>query len=492
MGIDTHRQAIAFMPRDCHACRSEGFNALSRVRLVTKQASVIATLDIVDSDIVPAGYVGLSESAWQQLKVKAGDVVRVSHAPHVDSLRYIRSKLFGNEIDQAGFNAILADIVRGHYSDVLLTAFVTSCAGEHMNRNEVIALTRAMVEAGQRLTWPQALVVDKHCVGGLPGNRTTPIVVAIAAANGLCIPKTSSRAITSPAGTADTMATLTTVELDLAKMREVVSKEGGCLAWGGAVNLSPADDMLIRIERALEIDSEGQLVASVLSKKIAAGASHVLIDIPVGPTAKVRTAPAAARLAAELVNVGAALGLQVKAHISDGSQPVGRGIGPALEAFDLLAVLQNQANAPADLRARAIELAAKVLELGGVAAEGQGLVLAEQTLASGAAWQKFQAICQAQGGLREPPFAEFQQDIIASHDGIVSHIDNRVLSRLAKLAGAPGAPAAGLTLWCRLGDRISKGDRLLTVNAESPGELAYALDYQQLHPDVIALSEEGA
>jgi len=489
LGIDTHRQAIAFMPRDCHACRAEGFNALSRVQLSTPHRHVVATLDIVDSDIVPPGHVGLSEAAWQQLQVTPGDWVRVSHPPHMDSLGHVRSKLFGNSIQQQGFDAILHDIVNGLYSEVHLTAFVAACTGDRMARDEVIALTRAMVNVGQRLHWPRPIVVDKHCVGGLPGNRTTPIVVAIAAANGLCIPKTSSRAITSPAGTADTMATLTNVDLDLEQMRQVVEQEGGCLAWGGAVNLSPADDLLIRIERALEIDSEGQLVASVLSKKIAAGASHVLIDIPVGGTAKVRSAVAAQRLADTLIAVGDALDLAVRVQISSGEQPVGRGIGPCLEARDVLSVLQNHGSGPPDLRERSLLLAANILEMGGVAAPGNGLAVATETLDSGAAWRKFTAICEAQGGLREPAYASYQQDILANHSGVVTRIDNRVLSRLAKLAGAPGAPAAGVSIWCQLGDRVSKGDRLLTLNAETPGELSYALEYHQMHIDVVMVEE---
>ena len=273
-------------------------------------------------------------------------------------------------------------------------------------------------------------------------------------------------------------------------MRQVVEQEGGCLAWGGAVNLSPADDLLIRIERALEIDSEGQLVASVLSKKIAAGASHVLIDVPVGSTAKVRSQAAAERLAMTLVAVGKALGLMVRVQISAGEQPVGRGIGPCLEARDVLSVLQNHGSGPLDLRERGLLLAANVLEMGGATAVGNGLALATETLNSGAAWRKFAAICAAQGGLREPAYADYQQDILANHSGVVTHIDNRVLSRLAKLAGAPGAPAAGVSIWCQLGDKVDKGDRLLTLNAETPGELSYALEYHQMHTDVI-LIEEG-
>lgn len=240
------------------------------------------------------------------------------------------------------------------------------------------------------------------------------------------------------------METLTEVSLTLEQMRQVVGAEGGCLAWGGSMRLSPADDMLIQVERALDIDSEGQLIASVLSKKIAAGATHVLIDIPVGPTAKVRSQEAGERLAESFQAVAENLGLTLKILFTDGSQPVGRGIGPALEAHDLLAVMQNHADAPLDLRERAISVAGAMLAMvKGISVE-EGVALAEETLDNGSAWDKFRAICLAQGGLKVPPVAPYRYAMVADRDGIVDRIDNRILAKIAKLAGAPADPAAGL------------------------------------------------
>src|SRR5690606_4798572 len=364
-------------------------------------------------------------------------------------------------------------------------AFLSATTTLPLDGDEIIALTRAMVEVGDRLRWEAPVVVDKHCVGGLPGNRTTPIVVAIVAANGLVIPKTSSRAITSPAGTADSMGTLTNVELDLPARRRVVESEGGCLAWGGAMHLSPADDVFVRIERELDIDSEGQLVASVLSKKFAAGATHVVIDIPVGPTAKVRSAESARHLAGRLAATAAAFDLRLRCLFTDGSQPVGRGIGPALEARDVLAVLRNEPEAPEDLRERAALVAGAVLELAGVTGPGSGTALALATLENGSAWERFQRICLAQGALREPPVAPHVQPLLSPRNGRVVHIDNRKLARLAKLAGAPEAPAAGLDLCVRLGDEAVRGGPLLYLHAQSRGELAYALDYAMEAGDII-------
>jgi thymidine phosphorylase len=356
-----------------------------------------------------------------------------------------------------------------------------------MSAQETLALTRAMVDAGTRLAWHQRPVLDKHCVGGLPGNRTTPIVVAIVAASGLTIPKTSSRAITSPSGTADTMEMLAPVDLTLDHMRRVVEREGGCVVWGGAMALSPADDLLIQVERPLDFDSDAQLAASVISKKVAAGSTRLLIDIPVGPTAKVRSTLAARQLANSLRELGAAFGLQVEAIETDGAQPVGRGIGPALEAQDVLAVLRNQAQAPPELRERALQLAGRMLELGECAAAGEGLRRATEVLDSGTAWRKFEAICEAQGGLREPPVAAHRREILAQQAGVMNGIDNRRLGRVAKLAGAPMSPAAGVVIHARLGQRLQVGEPLYTIHAQTPGELEYAAAYAVRHPQIIAL-----
>ena len=487
MRLHAQHQCIAIMHVDCHVCHSEGLSSRSQVLIVAGDREVQALLYQTDGDLFGRDLVVLSEAAWAALGISDGDSVQVRHPPVLESLAGVRRRVHGRRLEAGDFAAIVLDVVRGRYTDVQLSAFLTATAALPLDEAETVHLTRAMVEVGQRLAWPSPVVVDKHCVGGLPGNRTTPLVVAIAAANGLVMPKTSSRAITSPAGTADTMETLAPVDLDLDTLRRVVQAEGACLAWGGAMHLSPADDIFVRVERELDIDTEGQLIASVLSKKIAAGASHVVIDIPVGPTAKVRSLDAARHLATRLVAVAAHFGLGLRCLFTDGSQPVGRGIGPALEARDVLAVLRGEPDAPADLRERAALVAGAVLEMGGVVAEGAGVQRALDTLDSGQAWAKFQRICQAQGGLREPPQAAHVKPLRAGHAGRVVHIDNRKLSRLAKLAGAPDRPAAGVHLQVRLGDELAAGQPLLFLHAQTPGELGYALDYARDAGDIIRI-----
>lgn len=490
-GIDTYQEPVVYMRRDCAVCRSEGFTTQARVQLTASSGSIVATLSVVDGPWLGHGIAGLSESAWTALHALPGEPITVSHAPVLDSLSHVRAKVYGHRLGAGAFRAVIGDIAAGRYSDLHLATFITACAGDHLDLDETVSLTQAMINVGERLDWGRDMVVDKHCVGGLPGNRTTLLVVPIVAACGLTMPKTSSRAITSPAGTADTMEVLAPVDLDIAAMRRTVERTGACIVWGGSVRLSPADDILIRVERPLDLDSEGQLVASVLSKKAAAGSTHVLIDLPVGPTAKVRSAEAANRLGSRLVEVGRSIGLQVALRVTDGLQPVGRGIGPALEARDVLAVLRREADAPDDLRQRALRLAGDILEMGGGAPAGGGLRLATEVLADGRAWAKFSAICEAQGGLREVPLAPHRHVVEAPSAGHVAAVDNRVLSRAAKLAGAPKAPAAGVDVHVRLGDIVRASQPLFTLHAQAPGELAYALQYVASRPAIFQLSERS-
>lgn len=487
LGIDTYREHVIYMRSDCHVCQAEGFAARSRVNVTVNARSLLATLNVVHSDLLGPDEASLSESAWQALGANPNDDVYVKHPEPVPSESFIRAKAYGERLNSAAFDAIIQDVAGGRHSELHLAAFVTACAGDRLDIDETTALTRSMISVGERISWPFPLVADKHSVGGLPGNRTTMILVPIIAALGLPIPKTSSRAITSPAGTADTMETLAPVDLDLTQMRRVVEREGGCIVWGGAVRLSPADDILIQIERPLDFDSDGQVVASILSKKVAAGATHLVIDMPVGPTAKVRGPAAADRLSERLSRVAAALGLKITIARTDGSQPVGRGIGPALEALDVLSVLQNEAGAPQDLRNRALLLAGQLIELAGRANHGEGQHLAAGVLNSGAAWSKFQAICKAQGGLREPPSARFVHPVEAPISGQVSAMDNRRLAKAAKLAGAPASPAAGIALMTRVGDRVGAGDPLFAIHAGTRGELEYAQHYITGQPGIISI-----
>lgn len=488
LGIDTHSEAVALLRKDSIISKAEGLASHNRILLSCGARLAVATLYPVESSFLARDEIGLSDASWRMLEPLHGSLVRVQHAPLVASFGRVRGRIFGTALTEQDFQQLIADIVAGRYSSIETAAFITACAASPLSESEICGLTSAMVANGERLSWGTEVVADKHSIGGLPGNRTTPIVVSICAALGLVVPKTSSRAITSPAGTADTMEVMAPVVLDEQELRSVVERENGCIAWGGAVALSPADDILIRIERALDIDSEGQMIASILSKKIAAGATHLVVDMPVGATAKVRSPEAADKLEQGLLAVAGRFGMRVRIVRGDGSQPIGRGVGPALEARDVLAVLQCQADAPRDLRIRSLELAGALLELTGQAADGAGAALAQTVLDDGRAWAKFQRICQAQGGMRDLPASSYRKLLVANSAGTVAAIDNRRVGRLAKLAGAPEDKAAGLELHVRLGDKVQPGSPLCTVHAEASGELAYAMAYAAANPDMFRIA----
>jgi thymidine phosphorylase len=475
--IDTNQELVVFMPRSCHVCKSEGFQALTRLTVSYNSKSIIAALFVTNDGLLQEGEISLSESAARKLEVAENDFLDVSHTEPLHSMSYVRSKLYGNALDQQAFNEIIRDIADEKYSNIFLSSFVASCSGDNMSMEEICFLTKAMVDAGNKMYWGKGVIADKHCIGGLPGNRTSMIVVPIVASLGIAIPKTSSRAITSPAGTADTMEVLTNVNLSLEEMRKVVEKENGCIAWGGAMKLSPADDIIIRVEKALDIDSEGQMIASILSKKIAAGSTHCVIDIPVGPTAKVRSMDSAIQLALRLKDIADFIELKTQVIFSDGLQPVGFGIGPSLEARDVLAVLQNKASAPADLKERAVRIATEIVRLVWNLPEQGAHDLVMEKLNHGTAYKKLISICEAQGGFREPQTAKHSQTIEAEYDGTVSAIDNRKLAMLAKLAGAPDATEAGIDFRVQLKEKVERGQPLFTIYANSPGELQYACDY---------------
>lgn len=490
LGIDTYKETVIYMQKNCHICSSEGFEAQARIEVTLNNHSILATLNIIDDHLLKIDEASLSTYAWDLLHAKEGDEIYLSHPKPLDSMSYVRSKVYGNSLSANEINSIVQDVTAGRFSDIDIATFLTACAGGRLTEQEVLDLTQAMIQVGDRLKWPSSkIIVDKHCVGGLPGNRTSIIVVPIVTAFGLTMPKTSSYAITSPAGTADTMGVLAPVKLDIPTIRKVVEQENGCIVWGGAARLSPADDILISVERSIDLDSEGQLVASILSKKIAAGSTHIVIDIPIGATAKVRTEKMANLLENYLKTIGKGLGVEVRPIFTDGLQPVGRGIGPALEAKDVLAVLQCDKNAPQDLRDRSLTLAGLVLEFSKNVKRGTGKQIATNLLDNGQAWQKFQSICNAQGGFFEPTTAAYTHTVTAKNSGKVTAIDNRGIAKVAKLAGAPKSKAAGVELQTPIGTPIDKGQPLFVIHSETPGELKYAINFLEKEHEIIQINE---
>jgi len=473
--IDTHPENTAFLLREGNGYSPEQFQALKKIRITGSCGEILATLALVDDPaIVAPGEIGLGEQAFRRLCGKEGEEVGIAQARPPASLEYVRRKIDGDTLGDSEISSIIRDISRHLYSPMEIGAFLVACAG-FMSTPETLAMTKAMVDVGSRQQWDSPLVVDKHCIGGIPGNRTSMIVVPIVAAHGLMIPKTSSRAITSPSGTADTMEVLANVDLTGEEMSTIVAKEKAVLAWGGRVNLSPADDILISVERPLRIDTYEQMVASILSKKAAAGSTHLVIDIPVGPTAKVRSQSDAVRLRKLFEYVARHMDIVTDVVISDGSQPIGRGIGPVLEARDVMAVLRNEADAPEDLRDHALLLAGRVLDFDPALEGGRGYARALEMLASGAALEAMERLIEAQGKQTVTYRPGSQQfDVQAQGKGTVRAIDCHQIARIARLAGAPMDKGAGIDLVHKVGEQVRRGDTLYRIYASSETGLGFA------------------
>ena len=491
MNLDTGRENVVVISSRSKALRPDVFRGFSRVELRRDSRTMLATLLLTDDGLVGLDEIGLAEPAFRRFGEAPGSLVTVSPATRPFSLDSVRAKIQGRTLNATEIGAIIDDITHYRYSDMEIAAFLVGSAS-FMSNDELLAMSLAMAEAGTRLTWDKPIVVDKHCIGGIPGNRTSMIVVPIVAAHGLTIPKTSSRAITSPAGTADTMEVLARVDLSVDEMREVVTACHGCLIWGGHVNLSPADDILISVERALSLDTREQMVASIMSKKLAAGSTHLLLDLPVGPSSKLTTAMDAMRLRKLFEFVGDHFGISVEVVTTDGRQPIGNGIGPVLEAQDVMAVLGNQPDAPADLREKSLRLAAHLLEYDPELRGGTGYARARELLESGAALKQMQKIMEAQGpSVCRTDLGTLIADIAAERGGVVEAIDCLRLNQLARSAGAPIDKGAGIRLFKKIGDRVEQGEPLYRIHAFGEPEFELAAGAARLNSGYIVGSRNA-
>lgn len=448
-----------------------GVHPGDRVLVRTDGVHEIAIVDVT-SVFLRQGEVGLSQDIVTRLGIPKATHVEITPAKVARSSLLLKQKQTCEPYTREQLAMLIRDIVNGALSEAEIAYFISGVNYCGMSLQETKHLIHAIVSTGHTLHWGSACA-DKHSIGGIPGNRTTPIVVSICASLGVTMPKTSSRAITSAAGTADTVETLAPVDFSVKDLQRIVRKTGACLAWGGALGLAPADDKLIRVEKILNLDPEPQLLASILSKKVAVGSKYVLIDIPYGLGAKVMRKEAL-HLKKKFMTLGKSLGLTMRVVLTDGSQPIGKGIGPALEMRDVLAVLR-QDNAPHDLEKKSIMLAGMILEMTKKARPGKGAALARKALQEGTAYKKFVQIIEAQGGsVHDLALARYKKILFASHAGRVKIIHNRLINTTAHLAGCPQDKAAGLDLHVHVGERVKKGDPIATLYAESTFKLKSA------------------
>ncbi len=443
--------------------------ALDRVNIRNRH-EIIAAVNIDSGKTVNAGEIGLFDEVVESLRVKSNEIVTAKAAKRPLSIAYIKKKLDGKHLNEGEIKEIVNDIVANNLSQIELTYFVAGCYCHGLDLDETAILTKAMGESGSRLRLGKKIIVDKHCIGGVANNRTSMIIVPIIAAAGLTIPKTSTRAITSAAGTADTMEVLAKVSLPLKKIESIVRKTNGCIIWGGTLDLASADDKLIKVEYPLSLDPRGILLASVLSKNVAVGTTHMLIDIPIGKGAKVESKKDAVRLKRAFMSLGNILGIKVKCIITDGSQPIGNGIGPALEARDVMFILKRDGRRPMDLERKSVMMANIMLKM--VRCKKDALDI----LDSGLAYKKMIEIIKMQGKNDGVELAKYNHEVRSNKNGIVKEVNNKKIASIARIAGAPKDMKAGVYLEVHKGDRVRKGDILYTIYSESVKNLGDAIE----------------
>lgn len=415
-------------------------------------------------------------------------------------LDVIRKKLLGKRLTYKEIYSVMDEIAHKRLGDVLTTYFAASGYSKGFDNQELYFLTKAMVETGEKLSF-SGIVADKHSIGGVPGNRTTLIVVPIIAAAGFTIPKSSSRAITTPGGTADDMEVLAKVEFEKEKIYDIVKKTNGCIVWGGSFRIAPADDVMINVEEPLLFESYDKILVSIMAKKIAFGATHVVIDLPYGKSVKVHRIKDAEFLAKKFLFLAKKFSIKLKVLIHKTDQPGGRGIGPVLETREALKVLEQTPDRPLDLEIRSLNLAGNLLDLcledspkdkqEKIKKEyGNGIGWATKILQEGIAHKKMQEIIAEQDG---NPHASSKTLHPGKHthvvkselSGKVKEIDSKTLTTLAKTLGAPDQKGAGLYLHKKIGEEIKKDDPLYTLYSEKEYNLQKAKELAQTTKVII-------
>ena len=452
---------------------SLGVRPLERVELTARNRKAVAIVSVAEHFILQ-GQLGVYGGIEEKLELKMGDRVRCLPCPPPESLHAIKKKLGGGVLNAKEIQSIVEDVSFNRLSDVEITAFVTSLHNHGMIMNEVAALSSHLASTGMTLKLSKRKIFDKHSIGGVAGDKTSMMLVPIIASAGMTIPKTSSRAITSPAGTADRVECICPVDLDLDSIKRVVEKTNGCLVWGGAVDLAPADDAFIRVEYPLSIDP--LLLPSVMSKKKAAGADYVVIDIPTGKGAKFKTIADAQIIGKKFIELGKKLGIKVEAASTFGEQPIGHGIGPALEAREYLRTVEKGHGQP--------DLINKVCHLAGVLFEFRGIRNGEEralrALKAGKANKKIREIIKAQGGNpkirpQDIPIGSHHVQIRSKVAGKVWWMNNKGIIQIARAAGAPKDKGAGVQLHKKLGDHVKKGDILFEIFSEQTFKMNMAI-----------------
>ncbi len=457
----------------------EGEIALVGLGEVELHANVMET----DSKVVE-GQIGLFEEIWKQYRIESGASVFIDIPQPSKSLEYISKKLLGHDLKEEHLKTIMKEIGSRKLRETEIAFFVSTFFNPGFNDDEIYWMAKGMAESGDILDFKGIrgnghLVADKHSIGGVAGKAITPTLVPILVAGGLIVPNTSTRAITSPAGTSDILEVVMPVAISKEKVMEVVKKTGGCMFWGGSLDLSPADDVIINVERSLRIQEFQKVLVSIVAKKISMGVNHILIDLPYGKGSKVERADDVQMLDREFKKLFKKFNIHCETIKRVITGPDGRSIGPNMEIREALKLLERDDGKCQELEDVIVEMATRLFESTKIVKRGEGKKFAREILDSGKALDKFWEIAFAQGAIKkirssEIKSANLQYDLLSDRDGTVKTLDNIELVTIAKTLGNPKIKEAGMYMHKVQGEKVEKGDPLITIYATTEARLSNA------------------
>ena len=399
----------------------------------------------------------------------------------------IEKKREGGTHSRAELEALVGGYVRGEVPDYQVSAWLMAVCWQGMQPEEVATLTQVMAASGEQLDLSSIgrPVADKHSTGGV-GDKTSLAVMPLVAATGIPVGKMSGRGLGFTGGTIDKLESFPGLRVDLDAATFVRQlRDIGIVISGQSADLAPADGKLYALRDVTgTVPSIPLIASSIMSKKLAAGASVIVLDVKTGSGAFLREHAAAVTLARTMIDIGTAAGRRVAAVVSDMSQPLGRAVGNALEVGEALDTLES--NGPPDFTEFVIDIASTIVAL---ASDGRvGRAEVEHALRSGAGRQALRRMVEAQGGnsaafdnRTQLPAARLQRPVLAEADGYLNRLDALGVARASIALGAgrerKGDPidlAVGVVLQAKLGDRVSRGQPLAVLHANDEARLAEA------------------
>lgn len=444
----------------------------SLLRITSKVTGQTVTGRVmVSANFVPKqGSVGIPKLFHNHFP--ADELVEVLPVHFEEGKGILTKMLHNQQLSDEEIKLFIEGITNHEVTSIQTSAFMLTQHFKSIDLKEVEVIAKAFADSGNKFEW-KGPVYDKHSIGGVPGNKVSLLIVPILAAAGLLVPKVSTKAITSASGTVDTMGLLTNVDFNPDELYEICSKTKGAIVSGERLKIAPTIDVII--EQAgypLGIDPPSLILAGITSKKVAMGVDFLVLDVPVGKTNETKFNLSEGRAwGRTFVDLAQSLGMTAKIGLTYGSVPVGHTIGPALEAREGLSTLMDPKHAPNSLVEKSTALAGLVFEMAGMSNRGHGQSYALEILQSGKAYAKMRSIIEAQGGDPEIkpediPLAPHSVDITAPANGWPVEIKNKALTAVARAAGAPVHPGAGVEILTKK-ESVKKGEVIMRVYAHS-------------------------